>query len=569
MNIITKQEIEGRLEDGIKTLLGLEESDFQKVIEQLKMDKNKMPETISFYYTTDKCELPDGETIIGLEDRKQSKGYYTSRTKPSMFQIFEALKDISEKSPQDSKENLRSQLILQTRNIEALKSMYVSENGENVELINVLFKVLQDDNYYGKFLKYEENKECFSVEGKETRIQEYFKLLGEIFGNKDKNGNLSKGKTISLYFYIPQLEQIEKRVLDIYQKFNVDRYVDPKYEFKQVNSIKAEKVIRKGEEPEWNIHPEVYEAIYKDMPEDLSLEEKGFYIYTKLCSIFEYDEEYQYKNKGISATFKSDFSKEHLESLKPGSKITCFEFSRMFSKLVNEIDGDIEAVVISQGANRGHFLAGFYTDKISVRLEAINTNLNGKEDPTNDIMKSKNGIKLRGIQTISDREGVINNALNKVYQCIYGKEPLSIKEFVLKLKGLPQPEIPDDVEMKLQSFIEAMKQRGIVGNEFTQTLAGMHKAKFFGKNLEKAYVGKREERDGKKHIQRMILLRDKADKKEEENHKLYLIDTSSLNIEKPTAQMLIDKLNSGEFIYENDEHKLVGIDKGEPDDTTK
>ena len=66
MNIITKQEIEGRLEDGIKTLLGLEESDFKKVIEQLKMNKNKMPETIYFYYTTDKCELPNGETIIGL-----------------------------------------------------------------------------------------------------------------------------------------------------------------------------------------------------------------------------------------------------------------------------------------------------------------------------------------------------------------------------------------------------------------------------------------------------------------------------------------------------------------------
>ena len=75
------------------------------------------------------------------------------------------------------------------------------------------------------------------------------------------------------------------------------------------------------------------------------------YVYVKLCTILEYDEEYMYRNKDISLKFESTFLREHLEKIVPKSKVTCFDFSRIYAKLINELDVDIEAVIISEGAN--------------------------------------------------------------------------------------------------------------------------------------------------------------------------------------------------------------------------
>lgn len=564
MNIVIEKEINGRLSDGINTLLSLNEEDFQKVIELLQIDKRKYPDSIKFFYSTDQCEMPARDIILGLESSKNTRYYFA--TVPSMPQIFEALALRTIKNNGKSEESFRSKAILEARNIEALKKLYLSDNADNMELINKLFEVLENPDILKKFLNYDNNAEYFSMGENGATIQDYFKLLGKIFGRIDQKGRLKGQESIESYFYIPNLDSIIQSVKDIYQRYNVDRYVDTRYEFRTVNF--NEKVIRDGDEPEWNISQELYDDIYKDMPDELSLEEKALYIYTKLCSVLEYDEEYVYRGKGISPKFESDFSKEHLERIVPGTKITCYDFSRIYAKMVNEIDGDIEAVIITEGANQGHFSTGFYTDKISARLEAININLNGRKDPTNDLMKAKNGIKLRGITPISDREGIIDSSMDRIYESIYGRQALSIKGFVQEFKSLPRPEVPDDIKIKLQSFIEVMKDKGIVGNEFVQTLDGMCKAKFFGSDVEKAYLGKRIEHNGEKHIQRMVLFRQGAKEDDEEPH-FYLIDTSTLEMVEPKSQQLIEKLNSGSIIYESEEHKIAGIDKEAKDDTAK
>lgn len=564
MNIVTEKEINGRLQDGINTLLTLTEEDFQKVIALLQIDKRKSPDSIHLFYSTDQCEAPNRDITLGLEDYNNSR-YYFGRV-PSMSEIFGELALRTTSDNEKSDESFRSKAILETRSIEALKKVYLSDNADNIELINKLFEVLENPDILRKFLNYDNNSEYFSVGENGAIIQDYFKLLGNIFGNIDENGILKGEENIADNFYIPNLDSIIQSVKDIYQRYNVDRYVDPRYEFRGVNF--NEEVIRDGNEPEWNISPELYDAIYKDMPEGLSEEEQALYIYTKLCLVLEYNEEYVYRGKGISSKFESDFSKEHLEGIVPGSKITCFDFSRIFAKMVNEIEGDIEAVIISEGANQGHFSTGFYTDKISAKLEAININLNGRKDPTNDLMKAKNGIKLRGITPISDREGIIDRAMDRVYESIYARQALSVKGFVDELKGLPKTEVPDDIKVKLQSFIDVIRERAIVGNEFVQTLDGMCKAKFFGDKVEKAYLGRRMEHDGEKHIQRMVLFKQKGKEEQEEPH-FYLIDTSTLEMVEPTSQQLIEKLNSGSIIYESEKHKIAGIDKGANDDTTK
>lgn len=579
MNIVTEKPYKDRLGDGIFTILNLNEEDFNRFIEILTIAPNKKIEDwINFYYSTDYCKNPDNEIKIGL-DEKNTRRYSSMATRDSNYSITEFMSQLElylQNLERDSDEYLRCNKIVSTRNIDALKRFFSGRNGEYSELIDKLFEVLTNLDICQKFMNFDENIDYFKIEEKSYQIEDYLRKFGEIFKYRDETEGEENAFFLGNYlirnFNLP--ESIRATMLQnatqIYQFYHerYSRYVDRRYEFRELDKEDDMRTFRIGDEPNWNVNKELRAAIFNDMPEDLSLEEQALFIYTRLCQELEYNEEYLYRDKDISSQFESDFSQEQLESIKPGSKITCFDFSRIFSKLVNELAGDIEAVIISQGTNRGHFLTGFYTDKVSVRLEAININLEGRKDPTNDLMKAKNGIKLRGVQPIFDRDGIINDSLRKVYSLTYGKDALSIKGFVQELKSLPQTEVPNDIKLKLQSFIEVMRDRGIVGNEFVQTLDGMCKAKFFGQDVEKAYLGKRMEHDGKKHIQRMILFRQKGTEEQEEPQ-FYLIDTSTLKMVEPTQQQLIEELNSGSMIYESEKHKIAGIDKEANDDTAK
>lgn len=576
MNIVMEKEVNGRLQDGIHTILNFNEEDFNKLISMLTIENGKrIEEFIYLFYSTDKHKNTNIDAQLGV-NAKNERGYVGAIPYPVINFISE-LETYIQSLDKSSKEYIRCQKIIETRSFETFKRIFSGPNGEKSEVVNKLFEVLTNSNELEKFMDFENNVEHFSINGEQQDISEYLKIFGNIFRYKDD----SEGEEYTFFpgmallttiFNIPEtlIESIKKNATKLYDQYHGEyaRYIDKRYEFKALDREEDYKVFRKNDEPDWNVNKDLREAVYKDMPQDLSLEEKALYIYTKLCKELEFDEEYLYRNKGISSQFKSDFSKEKLESIKPGNKITCFDFSRIFSKLVNEIDGDIEAVIISQGANRGHFLTGFYTDKVSVRLEAINIDLNGKNDPTNDLMKAKNGIKLRGIQPIFDNEGIIPRALDKVYSLIYGRDALTIKGFVKEIKSMPIEEIPNNIQLKLKSFIEIMQKKGISGNEFVQTLDGMCKAKFFGQDMEKAYIGKRVEEEGEQHIQRMILFRENGEDKNTEPH-LYLIDTASLEMTEPTPQQLIEQINNGEMVYESDKYKIPGIGEEENSDTNR
>ena len=79
----------------------------------------------------------------------------------------------------------------------------------------------------------------------------------------------------------------------------MDRYENPLYEFRSFNSLAYihDRIIRKDEEPDWQINAELREAVYKEFPEDGTLEEKVMHIYCKLCQHLQYDEGYFYKDK--------------------------------------------------------------------------------------------------------------------------------------------------------------------------------------------------------------------------------------------------------------------------------
>ena len=573
MDIVTEKAYKDRLSDGISTILNLDENDFNRFIEMLTIAPNeKIEEFIRFFYSTDPCKNPDNEIKIGL-DEENTRGYLIRKDGLySLMHFFYQLESYIQNLEKDSDEYLRCNRIIATRNIDGLKNFFSGMNGEDFELIDKLFETLINPDICQKFINFDENRDYFKIESKSYQIEDYLKKFGEIFQFRYEveGETFFNGPSFKRHFYLPEsvksiMYQNATRIYQAYQE-RYTRYVDQRYEFRALDNENDMRTFRDGDEPDWNINEELRAAVFNNMPQNLSLEEQALFIYIRLCQALEYNEEYLYRDKDISSQFDWNFSQEHLESIKPGSKITCFDFSRIFSKLVNELDGDIEAVIIVQGGGRGrgHFLTGFYTDKVSVRLESININLNGQGDPTNDLTKAKNGIKLAGVQPIFDREGIINDSLEKVYSLTY--DTIFTKGLLQKLKSLPETDVTDDFKLKLESFIEVMRDRGSSGNEFVQTLSLMCKLNFFGKDVEKAYLGKRIEQDGEKHIRRQVLFRQKGAEEQKEPH-FYLIDTSTLEMIEPTSQQLIEKFNLGILIYENEKHKITGIDKEAHDDT--
>lgn len=567
MNIIIEKQIDTRLLDGINQILSVDDETFKKIIEQLMPKKDHLAD-ICFFYTTDKYENPEGKYQLGLEKEVDEKGkriarFYYGGEKFSTADIFREFSKRLNEIQEGTQEYDRIRQLLSTRNLDAFKSYFSDKTRENSELLDKLFEILENKECLAKFMDYDNNRNYFSIDGQQVDIKKYIMCLGKIFGNKDKNGNLGKKNEISQDFFIVGLDKIKENVAHIYENINVDRYVNPTYEFRRFTTLDrlSNEVIRKGEEPDWNISSELEEIVFNAMPRDLSLEEKAMYIYCKLCKELKYDEGYFFRGQLEDKRYNSEFDKKHLEGIKPGSKITCWDFSRICSKMINSLDGDIESVIIAEGANHGHYLTGFYTDKVSVMLEAVN----GRTGGTNDLMKAKNGIEFEGVEIVSDRKGIIKRAIEKVYPQIFEKKQISIKEYLKYLELLSrEKDIPDNLEIKLQSFIEIMKENNITGNEAIQTLSAFYKSGFFGREFERAYLGRKVDVDGRRYYRRLVLIRSSRENEDKfSKRELYLIDSDSLELSTCMEQEIIEKLNSGEYVYESEKHKMPGIDKEE------
>ena len=300
------------------------------------------------------------------------------------------------------------------------------------------------------------------------------------------------------------------------------------------------------------------------MPEDLTLEEKIMYIYCNLCNMFSYDDGYFYRDRIDTDRYTDRFSKEVLEGVKPDTKITCFEFARILSKFINQLDGDVESVVITEGVNRGHFKTGFYTDKVSVMLEAVNSDL---KSGTNDFMKIKAGMLPNGIEIISDKFDIMKKAVDKVYPLVLDKK-YTIDEYISDFEeykeNKPEEVNSSNIEKKLEAFCEILYDNEILGNEAVQTFNIFDNFDFFGSDIEKAYVGKKVLNENEETYKRYILVRARNEFKENpKEYSVYLLDTDTLELEKFKAKDFIEKIKSEEFVYENRARKLKGIDKEE------
>ena len=166
-----------------------------------------------------------------------------------------------------------------------------------------------------------------------------------------------------------------------------------------------------------------------------------------------------------------------------------------------------------------------------------------------------------GMDIISDKQGLIDKAIDKVVPLVTGEKAKTIEEYTNELRQLKAQDVPNDLKLRIESFIEILKQKGIYGNEAIQDFLAFYHVKFFGEFLHRAYIGRKEEQDGKVRYKRMLLLRSR--KKYQETpaeSELYLIDSETLDLAVCTEEEIINRFKSEEFVYESDSHKMEGID---------
>ena len=256
------------------------------------------------------------------------------------------------------------------------------------------------------------------------------------------------------------------------------------------------------------------------MPENLSVEEKAIYIYCKLCKTLVYDQGYLYNDK-LNEIYKPDFSKQRVESVKPGSKVVCWDFSRIYAKFINDLNDKIAAVTVQVG---GHWLTGFYTDKISIGLEGIDYN---EMDKTNDLTKLKNGVIPNGLD-IMDKDNILPDILRRMTELVTGEKPIeTIDEYVAKLRKKPRKKVQENFEKKFESFMEILQKKDIKGNEAVLTLISFTNCGFFTEDFVETYVGKKIIEDDKETYTRLVLMQKKNTK-----NNVYVFDPNILTLNK-------------------------------------
>ena len=544
MEIKVEQKSDNPLNDILDAILNLDEESFENV--KATCDGWNYEE-LRFQYGDRQIDIPLSEILAYLN------------------------KSVSDKS---DKKYDRIKQLLDTRDEDMFCSLATVAcagiNSTEYPLVKKVFEILKDDNLFEKFKNFDENKNNFgfpqAIQKKYQNICAYLRVMISIFGSTDKEGKLSNLSPLLDEFYIPGINKCKDRCIEIYLMYEqLVREEEKKLKYRFEPRKTGDNVSIIEGEPDWKLNDEIKQKILEEMPKELSAEESAIYVYSQMCKVFTYDEGYLYRKheQGEKINYTPNFSKEHLEALTTGSRITCFDFSRIYKKLVDSLDLPITVAVLAQGANNGHFYIGIASEKCQATLEAINvTERDGLR--ANDLARAKNNMDLCGIKCIDGDEKFLDNAIRKVSTTSHKNIQYTTSHYINELMMNDSLEDYDEQKIVginiLTGLIKKMQRLNISGNEFVIFFNDIFRR--FGvinENLDRAFVGEVIREDNERKYRRKIWLRERQ-KDEFGNSKMYLIDAESLAISSPSGLQMFEKLKNGELVYENAAHRMSGFE---------
>lgn len=220
------------------------------------------------------------------------------------------------------------------------------------------------------------------------------------------------------------------------------------------------------DEKDFNVNPTLLKQLQINTCPETTPEGRALWLYLRLCQVLKYDEGnfYDlYRNHPNDDPYQSFYLAGDVTAETP---TTCFNFSRIAVKLLNQIPG-VHALVIAVGKNEGHFRFGYYTDKVAVDAEPTTS-----KNHFNDLARAKLGIEPQGLNFLHGKE-LMQDLMRKVAPPLLVKKQQSLQQYLDVLKTLPKAQTKTQID--IMHLVDAFRQQGVDGASMVQLLFDMNR----------------------------------------------------------------------------------------------
>lgn len=296
---------------------------------------------------------------------------------------------------------------------------------------------------------------------------------------------------------------------------------------------------RYEDEQDFEINAQLLQEIKFEECTESTPEGKALWLYVRLCQLLKYDEGYFFKDQRQHPNDDPYKSFDIVQNVTAETPVTCFNFSRIAVKLLNQIAG-VNALMISVGGNKGHFRFGYYTDKVSVDAEPTT--------PTNhynDLARIKLGIKPQGLMVFEGKE-IMQELENRIVTPMLLKTEKGLHEYIDLVHALEKERLGEP-QFKINYLVEELKQQGVDGATTTQLLIDMNR-KFVQTPYRLSRMGINSNVGTKNKIIPQLLVREK------QRETTTLIDLYEMNATSISQDDCMNMIHDGKLVYSDQTH---------------
>ena len=442
---------------------------------------------------------------------------------------------------------------------------------------SVEFYKLQNLLNSDEIKKYEYLKNCLTQE----YFEENYKSINYFYNNKYNTYNFKElfqklkmkpeefkyeylNNKLGINIKDDEIDYLLNSFVDVlgHNEVYFDANVIENYEFLKENIKKVNyNKLSLGNNPKYTkkgiVNEELKKIILHNIPDNFNKLEKAFYIYLKMCSILDYDEDFaiaiSYDNISNEANTSIHNDINNLPNITyKNNKVICQEFCLIYAKMLDEIGIDYE-IVGSNNYEDGH-----------PKIHLLYDNCIFEADPTisvidSDICFVKNGIKAKEFSILTKdiyAKERFNKSIEKVYNYISST-------YNIKYKTLRERFYKDQDKYKQLSFnekitylnkrISLFKTSNISKCFFVKCLARA----LFLDDLDISYIVEKQ-KDSKKNM--AIILSIKVDNE----YKFYKYSNNKL--EEYTKEELKNRFNFRDFERILSKKRIQGFDEKKHED---
>ena len=278
------------------------------------------------------------------------------------------------------------------------------------------------------------------------------------------------------------------------------------------------------------VNPTLIKQIGWENCHESTPEGKALWLYMRLCQLFKYDEGIFFSSHRNHPNDDPYQSFNIADKTTANTLTTCFNFSRIAVKLLNQIEG-VHALMIAVGLNQGHFRFGYYTDQVTVDAEPTSPHHH-----YNDMARVKLGLAPVGLQVLHG-QALMQDLEKRIIPTMLPKLTPDLKEQIAWLKD--ETKLPEPEQIKLRPLVDNLRKNQIDGATTLQVLIDLNK------RYEKApYKMIRAAAINNKKIEPQLLIR--------KQNNLARIDLKTIELSNLPVPTFDAAFGHGDMVYADD-----------------